>query len=76
MAHYLNCFKDKETGLQLTEINLTEKKIVLASQLGTIPETLSRSLSKLVRDGVIKVDGPRITVLDIKHLDSMAQAGR
>lgn len=76
LAHYLNGFRDEKTGQQHTEIMLSEKKTVLASQLGTIPETLSRSLAKLVRDGVIKVDGPRITVLNAKQLDNLAQAGR
>ncbi len=49
-------------------ITLAETKTVLASQLGTIPETLSRSLAKLTRDGIIKVDGARIQILDIERL--------
>lgn len=68
LAHYLNSQRDPATGKQLTEIILPEKKTVLAAQLGTIPETLSRSLAKLVRDGVIAVDGPRITVLNLSAL--------
>ncbi|MFQ5499112.1 MAG: Crp/Fnr family transcriptional regulator [Candidatus Zixiibacteriota bacterium] len=50
---------------------LTEKKTVLASQLGTIPETLSRSLARLARDNVIAVDGPEITVLDPQRLKQL-----
>jgi CRP/FNR family transcriptional regulator len=76
LAHYLSRFKDEKTGRQLTEIKLVEKKAVLASQLGTIPETLSRSLARLIRDGIIEVDGPRITILDAEQLEVLAQAGR
>jgi CRP/FNR family transcriptional regulator len=54
-------------------ITLPEKKSVLASQLGTIPETLSRSLAKLSRDGIIRVDGARIHVLDMGRLIAIAE---
>jgi CRP/FNR family transcriptional regulator len=70
LAHYLGSQRDPDTGEQLTEITLPEKKTVLASQLGTIPETLSRSLAKLVKDKVIAVEGPRITILDIPALQA------
>jgi CRP/FNR family transcriptional regulator len=68
LAHHLVRLIDdvgQENELILT---LGETKTVLASQLGTIPETLSRSLAKLSREGVIKVDGSRIHVLDIDRL--------
>lgn len=55
------------------QINLSEKKLVLAAQLGTIPETLSRSLAKLSRDGVIHVNGPHIEILDVVRLRQMAE---
>lgn len=74
LVHYLSSQRHPKTGEQLTEIILPEKKTVLASQLGTIPETLSRSLAKLVREGVIAVDGPRITVLDIPALQNYADS--
>lgn len=74
VAHYLSRFRDENTGQQLPEITLAEKKAVLASQLGTIPETLSRSLAKLMRDGIIQVDGPRITILDADRLEALAQS--
>ncbi len=54
------------------KITLTEKKTVLASMIGTIPETLSRSLAKLQREKVIEVDGPQVLVLDIKRLRELA----
>ena len=58
---------------QPAQINLSEKKLVLAAQLGTIPETLSRSLAKLSRDGIIHVNGPHIDVLDLHRLRQMAE---
>ena len=36
----------------------------VASYLGTVHETLSRTFARLIRDEVIAVDGPRITILD------------
>lgn len=39
-------------------------KSVLASRLGTVPETFSRTLKKLQDDGVIHVQGKRIKILD------------
>ncbi len=40
----------------------------VASYLGTVHETLSRTLAKLVRDKIVAVDGPRITVLNKEKL--------
>lgn len=51
---------------------LTEKKMVLASLLGTIPETLSRAFSRLTGLGVISVDGQEITVHDPARLADIA----
>lgn len=70
LAHYLNSQRDPKTGEQLTEIVLPVKKSILAAQLGTIPETLSRSLARLVKEKVIAVDGPRITVINAPALRS------
>ncbi len=49
-------------------LTLSDKKTVLASLLGTIPETLSRSFQKLSRDGIISVEGARIEILDLERL--------
>ncbi len=43
----------------------------LASYLGMVHETLSRTLARLAREGIISVDGPTVTILDpsrLKHL--------
>ena len=55
-----------------TTLTLTEKKSVLASQLGTIPETLSRSFAKLSREKVITVDGARIEIHNLERLHEVA----
>ena len=53
-------------------VSLAEKKTVLASQLGTIPETLSRSFARLSKEKVIAIDGARIEILDLKKLRELA----
>lgn len=53
-------------------IVLAEKKGVMASQLGTIPETLSRSFAKLTREKVIAIDGPTVDILDLARLKELA----
>lgn len=55
-----------------TPLTLAEKKMVLASVLGTIPETLSRAFAKLTRLGIIAVDGQQIAILDRKKLEQIA----
>ena len=46
-------------------------KGAITSYLGTVHETLSRTFARLVREKVIKVDGPRITILDKDKLKRM-----
>ncbi len=57
-------------------VTLSEKKSVLASKLGTIPETLSRSLARLSRERIINVDGGRIDILDMDRLKSLIDRNR
>jgi CRP-like cAMP-binding protein len=54
-------------------IRLTQSKRELASQIGTVPETLSRALGKLKAGGLIEVKGPRITILDRDRLEDIAE---
>ncbi len=56
-----------------SEVTLEIPKNQLASLLGTIPETLSRILARMTRDGFIKSIGPRqIQLLDRKGLEELA----
>lgn len=76
LAHFLYSYADATTGDIPEIIVLKEKKSVLASQLGTIPETLSRAFAKLVKDGIITVDGPNVKIVDFNALESLAQSGK
>ncbi len=53
-------------------LDLEMKKGELASRLGTVSETLSRSLKKLKEEGLIEVEGSRVIILDMGRLASMA----
>jgi len=73
LAHYL---VEKIDADKLTDdrpvVKLAEKKSVLASQLGTIPETFSRSLAKMSREKIIRVSGADIEILDLARLRDLA----
>lgn len=72
LAHRIvSMVQDKETRSRPI-VTLVEKKTVLASQLGTIPETLSRSFARLSKEKVIAIDGARIEILDLKKLRELA----
>jgi CRP/FNR family transcriptional regulator len=49
-------------------LDLDMKKGELASRLGTVSETLSRSFRKLREENVIEVDGSRVIILDMPAL--------
>ncbi|MEZ5357478.1 MAG: Crp/Fnr family transcriptional regulator [Candidatus Zixiibacteriota bacterium] len=71
LAGYLLDLAPEDCGKSCS-IVLKEKKMVLASILGTIPETLSRAFARLTKDGVIAVDGQTIQVKDIDRLTDIA----
>jgi len=50
------------------EIRLEMPKGELASALGTVPETLSRALARLKKEGIIDINGRLITILDVRAL--------
>ena len=49
-------------------VRLPVSKGQLASLLGTIPETLSRIFARMSEDGLIRVDGRSITIIDREGL--------
>lgn len=57
-------------------VTLPISKGQLASLLGTIPETLSRIFGKMTAQGLIKVKGSRIELIDADALEDLAQSGR
>ncbi len=64
LAQYL---LDASGGQQ--QFRLASTKSMLASQLGTIPETVSRVFRRLQEDGRIEVDGRNIRILDREGLE-------
>jgi CRP-like cAMP-binding protein len=59
-----------------TDLTLDMAKNQLASVLGTIPETLSRILTRMVRQGLIRATGRRIKIIDRQGLEALARAER
>ena len=57
-------------------IDLNIAKGQLASILGTIPETLSRILSKMVNQDLIRVQGRTIRLIDVKGIQELASGGK
>ena len=72
-ASYL-LYGDEESGKPYVQLNIAKGQ--LASLLGTIPETLSRILGKMVGEGFIKVEGRKITVVDRNALEAIASGKR
>ncbi|MBI5420641.1 MAG: Crp/Fnr family transcriptional regulator, partial [Deltaproteobacteria bacterium] len=64
----------KRRGVPLadgTVYELEVSKNVLASRLGTVPETFSRTLKKLQEEGKIRVKGKQIRILKADSLFSL-----
>jgi len=57
-------------------VTLTISKGQLASLLGTIPETLSRIFAKMSTQGLIRVDGKSIHLLDGDNLEDLSISGK
>jgi CRP/FNR family transcriptional regulator len=57
------------------KFDLPQTKRDLAGQIGTIPETLSRALSKLKSAGLIAVRGRHIEIRNRQALSDLAQGG-
>jgi CRP/FNR family transcriptional regulator len=73
LAHWLlkHCPQPLPAGA--VAVQLAHTKRVLAAELGTASETLSRTLAKLKELGLLKVDGSRITILDPPGLRQLLQ---
>lgn len=66
VAGYILTEQKKTEGRE--EISLNISKNDLAAYLGTIPETLSRTLKKLQDEEMIEVEGKKIKICDIERL--------
>jgi CRP/FNR family transcriptional regulator, dissimilatory nitrate respiration regulator len=74
LAAYILYSSDRQQGASEFELEIAKGQ--LASLLGTIPETLSRILAKMVKEGLIESSGPRITILDKAGLQELAAGVR
>ena len=74
LAAYLIYLGERSGSPQTLELDIT--KTLLASLLGTIPETLSRILAKMAQQGIVSVEGRTIRVLDREALESLAAGGK
>jgi len=72
-AYFLHVSKEESRNDVFT---LEIPKAQLASLLGTIPETLSRILSKMREAGIIEIQGNKIKILDIESLKNFAEGAK
>ncbi len=70
LSAYLILLSERQQGRD--ELTLDMTKAQLASYLGTIPETLSRVLSKMSAQNILQVDGSRIALEDRQALEELA----
>lgn len=63
------------TQLSASEIRLDTPKHVIAARLSITPETLSRSFSRLHKEGLIAVHDNAVTLNDVDKLRRFAQGG-
>ena len=74
LAAHLIYLSDIRSGVQDLELEITKGQ--LAALLGTIPETLSRILNRMTRQGLIKMEKTSIRILDRAALEELARAER
>ncbi|HOP85786.1 MAG TPA: Crp/Fnr family transcriptional regulator [Syntrophorhabdaceae bacterium] len=73
LAAYMLLISDREKTDNI-ELNINKKQ--LASLLGTIPETISRILAKMVVKNLIDVNGKRIKLIDKRALEELAYGAK
>jgi CRP/FNR family transcriptional regulator len=74
LAAYLLYLVDEVGEHDALELSISKQQ--LASLLGTIPETLSRILARMAKDGFIQMDGRHIVIKDRPGLEELETTGR
>jgi CRP-like cAMP-binding protein len=74
LASYLIYLAEEQGSGDAVTLNVSKGQ--LASLLGTIPETLSRIFAKLSGQNLIRVEGPKITLLDRQGVEDLAEHGK
>ena len=62
---------DRQACLECEKFDLGITKAALAQVPGTIPETLSRTFKKLEQQGIIKIAGPSVRIIDKNKLKKL-----
>ncbi len=71
-AYFIELAERKSTSFQgKTYLDLDMKKGELASRLGTVSETLSRTFRKFKEEGLAEVEGSRVIILDMARLRNL-----
>ena len=68
LAHLSKRFEDR--GFSPRQYNLSMTRNEIGNYLGLTVETISRLLTRFQKEGIIKVDGKLITILDFEAMDS------
>jgi CRP/FNR family transcriptional regulator len=71
LASYLLYLSDKNGSIEEFELDIAKSQ--LASLLGTIPETLSRIFTRLSQHDLIRIQGPKIVILNRTGLEDLAE---
>lgn len=66
--------KEGKSTAEGLEVALNVSNQELASQIGTVRELVSRNLSRLQAEGIIKIDGRSVFVSDLKGLEAETRA--
>jgi CRP/FNR family transcriptional regulator len=75
LAAYVLLLDDRQGGTGRIELDLAKGQ--LANLLGTMPETLSRILARLAREGLLESTGPRgYRLTDRAALEDLAAGTR
>ncbi|MBU0728288.1 MAG: Crp/Fnr family transcriptional regulator [Proteobacteria bacterium] len=74
LATHLLLLSRQQQGSE--DLQLQIPKSQLASLLGTIPETLSRILTKMSKQGLIEINGANIRIQARDELEELAEGGR
>ncbi len=67
LAGYLLYLSEEQNNTEKVELQISKGQ--LASLLGTIPETLSRIFARMSDEGLIRVEGKSISLLDLEGLE-------
>jgi CRP/FNR family transcriptional regulator, dissimilatory nitrate respiration regulator len=74
LARYLLTLQDRQNGEASVALEISKGQ--LASILGTIPETLSRAISKMTKAGLIESRGSELVILNQTALEELSWSGR